>query len=101
MGDDCIMPCKSVTFFHRCISCGGFLHVPCGETDANDCTTCKRCLRLKHPTFGNKYPRKTVLNFLTTQSTSQVEAEAALQVATSQGASSATLQVASTFAENI
>jgi hypothetical protein len=48
------MPCKTVTFDHRCIICGGFLYVPCGIAGVDDCSTCFRCIRVQ------KSPRKTV-----------------------------------------
>jgi hypothetical protein len=47
------MPCKTVTFYHRCIVCGGFLHVPCGIVGVDDRSMCLRCHRVP------KSPRKT------------------------------------------
>jgi hypothetical protein len=47
------MPCKTITFYHRCIVCGGFLHVPCGIVGVDDHSTCLRCHRVP------KSPRKT------------------------------------------
>ncbi len=54
------MPCKTVTFNHRCIGCGGFLHVPCGIVDANDRSTCHRCIQRLHSTVATKSPKKSV-----------------------------------------
>jgi len=51
------MPNRSVTFYHRCNVCGGFLHVPCGHTDIDDNTTCVKCYPKPKP-FGGKSPRK-------------------------------------------
>ncbi len=65
MGDDCIMWCKTLTFFYRCTTCGRFLHVPCGETDTNNCTTCKHCFHALHQNFGSEIPKKAVLEFFT------------------------------------
>ena len=53
----CKMPNRSVTFYHRCIVCGGFLHVPCEHTDIDDNTTCVKCYPKPNP-FGGKSPRK-------------------------------------------
>jgi hypothetical protein len=47
------MPCKTVTFYHCCIVCGGFLHVPCGIVGVDDRSMCLRCHRVP------KSPRKT------------------------------------------
>jgi hypothetical protein len=96
MGDDCIMPCKKVTFYHHCISCGGFLHVPCGVTDVDDRTTCNRCVRSssQHPAFGNKSPKKAVLQFVARQAASDGEAEeAAARLQAQSPEAAATLQV--------
>ncbi len=53
----CKMPNRSVTFYHCCIVCGGFLHVPCGHTDIDDNTTCVKCYPKPNP-FGGKSPRE-------------------------------------------
>jgi hypothetical protein len=44
------MPDKTVTFYHRCIKCSGFLHVVCGVTDMDDVTTCLKCVELNRKT---------------------------------------------------
>ncbi len=58
LGEECGMPCKSVTFYHRCIGCGGFLHVTCGIVDAYDCLTCHHCIQRLHSRVAKKSPSK-------------------------------------------
>ena len=69
MGAECSMPDKTVTFYHRCIKCSGFLHVVCGVTDMDDVTTCLKCVELNRKTVGGKSPRKAVVTFLEAQRT--------------------------------
>jgi len=69
MGAECSMPDKTVTFYHRCIKCSGFLHVVCGVTDMDDVTTCLKCVELNGKTVGGKSPRKAVVAFLEAQQT--------------------------------
>jgi hypothetical protein len=103
MGEDCIMPCKTVTFYHQCITCGRLLHVPCGETDIDDQTTCKRCFHAQHPNIVDKSPKKAILDYLSMQST-PVVVEAAVQEPPSsdkaQAASMATTSIVNDIATN-
>ncbi len=69
------MPCKTVTFYHRCIGCGGFLHVPCGIVDADDRSTCHHCIRRLHSTVAGKSPRKSLPLATTVAATASPPAE--------------------------
>jgi hypothetical protein len=67
MGAECSMPIKTVIFFHHCIVCSGFIHIPCGVTDIDDRTTCHKCYRISRPNVGGRSPRKLAALFVEAQ----------------------------------
>jgi hypothetical protein len=46
--------------YHHCIGCGGFLRVPCGIVDADDRSTCHRCVQKLHSTVAGKHQSKSL-----------------------------------------